>query len=1040
VLVIVARAHFLRLVAATLGLTVAVATHARGDGAVLVDDINRVPSASGDSLPTQFVVLGDVTYFFADDGVHGVELWRTTGTPESTRLVADINPGRAPAIFASTLFAFKNRLYFAAYDTVHGCGLWKSDGTAAGTQPLYVFEPGVGCGPDQLGPQELTRIGQRFVFSAEDADHDRELWISDGTAAGTRLLKNINTRTTADFRGDFGSYPSSLTNIGGIVLFSAATGIDPVDSASLWRTDGTPEGTVEVAPVQVYGGAGNAFAALDGVAVFEGRAQGISSGLWRSDGTAAGTYAIAAPGAVIRTRHDVPATAVWRGRAYFLAASAAPKRLSLWRSDGSAAGTEPVVDDLPADRDYGNELVAADTQLFFTLWQGNATTLWRSDGTAAGTRAAGDTDPPLPAGPVDIRDLAPFAGGVAFAGYDATHGCEVWTSDGTAAGTTMLADVDPATTACGFGDGFDAHGPLGLRAAGGQLFFDENDGRTGREPWTSDGTPAHTQLVGDIARADARTGDAFAINDQPLPAQAVAAGGRLVFEATDGAARRLFAAADGAGSTALGPGQPLRITDTAAGVLAVTLQGGGEELWHTDGTPAGTVRLTSAAPGAVATYGNIAVLGSVGSRGVFQRPGASAPELWVTDGTVPGTTLVTELRPPEVGTELPAPQGAMFFFVEQPRTAGLWYTDGTAAGTQYVAGVLPLANGGDFVRVGPWTLFRASANPTARTELWRTDGSRGETRALAPAVGAGSLALMDGRLFFAGLSESGGSALWTSDGTPSGTQQVAAIGPDPYRIGLSGFQPWRGALVFTADDGVHGEELWRSDGTAAGTAMVRDIKPGAAGGFEVGRFNDVLAPSFTTIADALLFLADDGEHGIELWRTDGTADGTRRVTDIDPRVPDVFSHHANLASVRGRLVFYGFDAAGGFEPWTSDGTPGGTHRLADVAPGPASSRGLFVDSSWPFATAGGRLFFVADDGTTGAELWSLPLDAVGPGCAGDCDGGGTVTVEELVRSVGIALGTASRDACAASDLNGDDAVSIDELVAAVRAALEGCGG
>ena len=87
--------------------------------------------------------------------------------------------------------------------------------------------------------------------------------------------------------------------------------------------------------------------------------------------------------------------------------------------------------------------------------------------------------------------------------------------------------------------------------------------------------------------------------------------------------------------------------------------------------------------------------------------------------------------------------------------------------------------------------------------------------------------------------------------------------------------------------------------------------------------------------------------------------------------------------------------------------------------------------------AGDRLFFVADDGQTGAELWSVVLPATA--CPGDCDDSGAVTVDELVRGVGIALGTGAADTCAALDANGDGAVAIDELIAAVRAALDGCG-
>lgn len=82
-----------------------------------------------------------------------------------------------------------------------------------------------------------------------------------------------------------------------------------------------------------------------------------------------------------------------------------------------------------------------------------------------------------------------------------------------------------------------------------------------------------------------------------------------------------------------------------------------------------------------------------------------------------------------------------------------------------------------------------------------------------------------------------------------------------------------GGLFFSSDDGSHGDELWRSDGTRRGTRLARDIAPGADGSGPGG---------LTNVNGTLFFDADDGRHGDELWRSDGTARGTRLVSDIDP--------------------------------------------------------------------------------------------------------------------------------------------------------------
>src|SRR3954469_14496023 len=87
-------------------------------------------------------------------------------------------------------------------------------------------------------------------------------------------------------------------------------------------------------------------------------------------------------------------------------------------------------------------------------------------------------------------------------------------------------------------------------------------------------------------------------------------------------------------------------------------------------------------------------------------------------------------------------------------------------------------------------------------------------------------------------------------------------------------------LYFIGDDGVHGFELWRSDGTPQGTAMVVDLNPGAAAGVR-GAERSLLA-----VGDTIYFCGNDGLHGFELWKTDGTADGTSLVKDLSPGAAD----------------------------------------------------------------------------------------------------------------------------------------------------------
>jgi ELWxxDGT repeat protein len=218
-------------------------------------------------------------------------------------------------------------------------------------------------------------------------------------------------------------------------------------------------------------------------------------------------------------------------------------------------------------------------------------------------------------------------------------------------------------------------------------------------------------------------------------------------------------------------------------------------------------------------------------------------------------------------------------------------------------------------------------------------------------------------LFFTAKDGVHGQALWKSNGSRAGTVLVKDIRSCSVRHGKrpSHLTSVGRRLLFAANDGVHGKELWKSDGTRRGTALVKDIYPGTYDDVGDPRSSE---PSYlTAVGDTLFFTADDGKHGRQLWKSNGTKAGTvlvKKVSGFEPL------SYPQLTAVGGTLFFLA-NGTRGTDLWKSDGTKAGTVLVKTVNPGGEYSEGDYDPDH--LTAAAGTLFFSADDDTHGTELW-----------------------------------------------------------------------
>ncbi|MFZ9353117.1 MAG: ELWxxDGT repeat protein, partial [Candidatus Limnocylindrus sp.] len=220
-----------RALAAALALLLVAAMPVRATTPPTITVVDSINPGSDDSYAMDLsdsIAVNGYLYFQGYNDTYSYELWRTNGT--STTLVKNISSDSAssPENFAP----MGDYLYFSAYIFGQGYELWRTDGTEAGTTLVKDINAGSG-GADGSYPAHYVQLGDYLYFSATQDTTGSELWRTDGTEAGTTLVKDIANGTD-------GSGPSNYFEFGDYVYFQANDGTSGYE---LWRTDGTEAGT-----------------------------------------------------------------------------------------------------------------------------------------------------------------------------------------------------------------------------------------------------------------------------------------------------------------------------------------------------------------------------------------------------------------------------------------------------------------------------------------------------------------------------------------------------------------------------------------------------------------------------------------------------------------------------------------------------------------------------------------------------------------------------------------------------------------------------
>jgi trimeric autotransporter adhesin len=742
-------------------------------------------------------------------------------------LIKDVNtlPEITYPEYSDFVSGSTNKLYFVS----QGKELWATDGTAAGTIKYKTLN----------AISNLAMVGTTLFFVG-----DGDLWKCVGSPANISRVKQIPA-------GYVESDPKELTNVNGVLYFIA-------NDYELWRSDGTAAGTLMLMRFPGINSGISNLTNVNGFLYFSGYDDDHGYELWRSDGTTAGTRMVkdVNPGWEASESH-------WllnmNGTLYFEAYSPSTGR-ALWRSNGTASGTVLVKSFLATT---GGPIqitkpgVMGNAMYFFV---DNA--FWKSTGTSYGTTLVKNgLAPQLDAISALSHSPTPINGRLYFAASGS-----VWISDGTAAGTHGVAPVtlytNPQFTAFnGSIYYFDYFFVDEEYTAYVRLIKMNPDGTNTSEIWR---TPSY-------------------MHDADVPTYV-----------PDLAVVNNFLLFDGIPQK--GQGQKLlKLNATADGVVVVK----------------DTYTPTESANPSNFVFANGLVY--------FKSADAFGQDrsVYRTDGTSAGTFLIKTLG--IVWDIFAVGRNVFFYGMSSSNQWQLWKTDGTVTGT------LLIKEGGDYATYAG--AFFADLNglllfSNTRGELWKSDGTVAGTVLMKTFSGINQV-ISAGTVAYLLIDNAGETELWRTNGMISGTVKIETLQPATgfnTHYSFVGNTTVNGVTFFFGTDSYNGIELWRTTGTSYGTYRIKEIRVN-------NPTDQYIHPVYplTIFKDNIYISMIDEDFEYFLYKSNGSASGTVKLKSMNPIV--------QFIPLENKLLLFPKRANPMVSPdlWISDGTAAGTNPVATIS-------------------------------------------------------------------------------------------------------------